>query len=201
MTAAETEEAIEIVRHWIVDLFAELMTPEGNHKLIRETIKSGLGQGRTEFSNAVDAARAGDVYADHALRELGAEMLYGGEELPQELKLYLAEALLQSPLPYPRGRNDLANKGRDSVLATCVQMAMDRWGLKHSRNDATVRPSASTLVATAFNRSGYAPRHEITERQVERIYIENQKDARKLAAKMSATNPRFEAYDEPHKIV
>jgi hypothetical protein len=50
-----------------------------------------------------------------------------------------------------------------------VAMAAERWHLKPTRNRASKRPSACSVVAEALNRRG----HNIGERQVERIFADH----------------------------
>jgi hypothetical protein len=165
---------------------------KGNHRIIRQTIKRRIREGETEVGSAVDAARAGDVYADHALRELGAEMLADGDDLPERLKEYVIEALLQDLHPFPPGRNDVANQPRNIIIVRLVSMAMQRWNLNYSQNrESDGRPSASYLVAKTFN---------LSEDRVAKIYREHHKALRNRAAKASAGNPLFDAYEVPEKV-
>jgi hypothetical protein len=186
-------EAIPVIKGWTAYLPPDWMTgTESNHRIIRQTIKDRIRQGETEVGSAVDAARAGDVYADHALRELGAEMFADGDDLPERLKEYVIEALLRPPHPFPPGRNDLAHHLRNNVLVRLVAQAMQRWNLNYSQNrESDGQPSASYLVAKTF---------DLSEDRLAKLCREHHKALRNWAAKASAGNPVFDAYDPPEKL-
>ena len=70
---------------------------------------------------------------------------------------------------------------RDAAIAIMVGMAVLNWRLKPTRNRASTRPSASTVMEAALRQRSV----NITEWQVERIY----QDHLKLAERLSATIP------------
>jgi hypothetical protein len=186
----EAAEAIATITHWMRNLFAELLHPEAGHYVMFRNTATRLRRGEVDMSRVIEAAtRERHAYAVNALQRRVAEMTAQEERLPAELAAYLEEAARRPPVRSKRGRDEVDHVLRDKVLAICVEVACERWGLLPTRNQkASNRPeeqrqlSGSSLVAEAFNRSGFGI---IGERQVERIA--RQYKARKNAARLSAS--------------
>jgi hypothetical protein len=171
-------EAVDTIAHWI-DLVAQLLTAEVSRLVLRKHIRERLlQQEAVPMMQVVAAAEAGHQDADLALRELAAEYVSRREEMPAELANYVQRALLQPAMTYPRGRNIADTWLRDVGIAVLVALAVDRWHLRVTRNEATRRPSACFLVAAALHRRGY----KIGERQVERIVRAHSRLAQRLSA-------------------
>lgn len=64
-----------------------------------------------------------------------------------------------------------------------VSMTAECWGLKATRNRASERPSASTIVAAALTRHGFK---KLGEWHVEKIFGEHVRLAGRLSASMPA---------------
>ena len=176
-------EAIDIIAHWI-DLVGQLLTSEASRLVLRKHIREGLRAGTIPRMQVIAAAEAGHQDADLALRELAAEYISRREEMSTELANYVQRALLQPPVTYPQGRNIADTWLRDVGIAVMVSLAAVHWSLPitrgHARKPGSKRLSACYLVGLALNKRGYA----IHERQVERIYGNHGRLARRLYASM-----------------
>lgn len=140
-----------------------------------------LREGTIETLKVVTAAEQGHQDADLALRELGAEMLDRGEMPNATLRSYLVKALVLAPVSYPPGRNIADTWVRDIGIAIMVALVMARWPhLRATRNRASKRPSASTIVELALSKRGYS----LTEWHIERIHANHNKLAGRLSASM-----------------
>jgi hypothetical protein len=175
-TLAEAE-AIDTVTQW-VDRVAAALTSEASRLVLRNHIRAMLRESTIQTMQVIAAARAGHQDADIALRELAIETLDRGEPLPTALGAYVQEALLRAPVTYPPGRNIADTWLRDVAIAVLVMLAVDRWHLPTTRNEATKSPSACSLVAVALHRRGF----KIGEYQVGRIFRDHSKIARRLSA-------------------
>lgn len=186
----DVEAVIETITHWLRDLFALLLDPKAGHYVMYRDTATLLRRGEVEISRAIKAAtRERQAFAAKALQRRIDEMTSQGEWLPTELAAYREEASRRPPVRSKRGRNEVDHVLRDKVLAICVKIACERWDLLPTRNQKASHrpeeerhPSASSLVAEAFNRSGFG---NIGERQVERIA--GQYKARENAARLSAS--------------
>jgi len=175
------EVMVDVAVHWI-NLVAKILTSEAGHRRLQNDIRERLRSGTIETVKVIAAAEAGHQDADLALRESGAEMLDGGEMPNAALRGYLVKALLIAPVTYPAGRNIADTWTRDIGIAVLVGLVIMHWPyLKATRNRASKRPSASTIVSRALYKRG----HMIGEWQVERIF----RDHHKLAERLSASIP------------
>jgi hypothetical protein len=172
-------EAVDIIAHW-VDLIAKMLTTEAAHRVLRKHIREMVRQGTIPTMQVIAAARAGHQDADLALRELAVETLDRGEPLPTALGAYVQEALIRAPVTYPPGRNLADTWLRDIGIAVLAILAAERWQLRATRNRATARPSACSVVAAGLERRGF----KIGERQVERIVQDHGRVAQRLSASM-----------------
>jgi hypothetical protein len=177
---AEIDMMVDTVAHW-VDVVGAMLTSDAGHLLLRNHPRKMLREGVVETLKVVTAAEQGHQDADLALRELGAEMLDCGEMPNATLRSYLVKALVTAPVRYPQGRNIADTWVRDIGIAIMVSLALIQWPyLKATRNPASKRPSASTIVALALSKRG----HILTEWQVGRIHGNHNKLAARLSASM-----------------
>ena len=128
--------------------------------------------------------RTGHEIADFALRELGAEMWIVAKCPTNIAKPIGSKRCCVAPVG--RGRPDETCStigGRDIGIAVMVAMVRMHWPyLTVTRNRATKRPSASTIVALALRKHGYS----LTEWQVERVSGDHNKLAGRLSASMES---------------
>ncbi len=177
----DEEVMVDTVVHWI-DLVAQVLTSEAGHRRLQYDIRERLRLGTLETVKVIAAAEAGHQDADLALRQFGAQMLDRGEMPDAALRGYLVKALLIAPVTYPAGRNIADTWLRDIGIAVLVDLTIVHWPfLKPTRNRASRRPSASTIVSRALEKRGYT----IGEWQVERVFS----DHHKLAERLSASIP------------
>jgi hypothetical protein len=182
----EEAAAIAEIRRWLVHNFREwVATIEAGHIRLRLDIKARLRHGDLEFTfRTIQAARAGHVAAHHALKEHFFELHDRGEKPSIAISAYVEEADYTPPVTYPPGRNVADHYARNQILGFAVVLALEKWpSLKATRNKSSKRPSACTLVAAAFNSTGFG---SLTEWEIERIYANYLKIR---AAGLSATNP------------
>src|SRR5205823_2160010 len=118
-------------------------------------------------------ADAGITDADACLREVGAELLDHGEPIPATIAGYMARALLRDrgqPRGKHSGRAEIAANVwlRNQCVAVMVAVALEEWHpyLRATRNRASHRPSACSVVSEALVRRGVI----LGERRVEAIY-------------------------------
>ena len=173
-------EVIDTVTHW-TDRVSALLTTEAARTVLRNHIREMVRAGTLPTMKVIAAARAGHQDADVALRELITETIDRKEDLPTALAAYAQEALFRGPTAYPPGRNIADTWLRDIGIAVLVCLAAETWQLRPTRNRASKRPSACSVVSTALGRHG----HNIGERQVERIFG----SLGGLACRLSATIP------------
>lgn len=178
----DKDAAVDQIAHWI-DLITVALTTEASRAKMRAHIQHCLAAGTIPTMQVIEAARAGHEDADFALRQLVVEMLDRGELPNAALRAYAQEALLRPPSTYPRGRNPVDTWLRDVAILMLVNLAVEFWkpNLPKTRNKASSRPSACSLVSEALNRR----RHPLGERQVERIA----RSPSELVQKVSASIP------------
>jgi hypothetical protein len=170
-------DMVDTVCHW-VDLVAAMLTTEAARLTLRKYIRETLRQGTVPTMRVIAAAEAGHQDADMALREAAAEYISRREEMPTEIANYVQRALVMPPVTYPPGRNLADTWLRDIGIAVIVRLAIERWHLPATRNRASTKPSACYVVSLALGRR----RHNVAERQVERIYGNHGRLARRLSA-------------------
>jgi hypothetical protein len=175
---------VDRVAHWI-DLVAVALQSETGRLRLRQTFREYLHKGDEQMTmRIVEAARVGHQDADLALRDHIREKIHCNEfsSLPPLLVSYAQEALYRPLAVYPPGRNLADTWMRDIAIAVLVDMALLHWPpLPVTRNRASKRPSACSVVSEALSRRG----HPVGVRQVERIH----RDHNKLAARLSASIP------------
>ncbi|MGC2825112.1 MAG: hypothetical protein WA322_12900 [Pseudolabrys sp.] len=180
LAQTDVDAMVDTVVGW-VDRVAAILTSEAGRLRLRNDIRERLRQGTIPTMQVIKAARAGHEDADWALRKLIAEMIDRNEDLPTTLAGYTQEALFRAPVTYPPGHNIADYWLRDIGIAVMVDLAKMHWPfLKATRNPASKRPSASTIVCLALRKHGVV---QVTEGQVGRIYGNH----RKLAARLSAS--------------
>jgi hypothetical protein len=170
-------EAVNTVADWI-DRVAAALTSETARLVLRKHIRDMLRQGAISTMQVIEAAEAGHEDADIALRELLVEMSDRGEIPGAALRHYGQKALLRAPVTYPPGRNLADTWLRDIGIAVLVTLAVERWQMPATRNRASNRPSACSMVSEALGRRG----HNIGERRVEKIFGTRCQIAQKLSA-------------------
>jgi hypothetical protein len=177
-------DATDAIVHWI-DLLAEALKKETNRAVLRNHIKEMIRQGTLPAIRVVEAARDGHEDADRALRDLGKEALEPGqrEVLPVTVLAYVQEALDRPPVNYGPGRNLADSWMRDIAFSVMVALAVDRWKVRATRNDASKHPSGCSLVSNALERRGII----VGERQLERIYGNFGRLGQKLSASIPMT--------------
>jgi hypothetical protein len=175
-TSAEAD-MVSTVRNW-VGLVGEAMTAEAGRTVLRTYIRDMLRRGTIPTMQVIAAAEAGHRDADLALREVAVEYISRRQEMPTEIANYVQRALVMPPVTYPPGRNIADTWLRDVGIAVIVQLAVEKWRLRATRNRASTRPSACYVVSLALGRR----RHNVAERQVERIFGNYGRLARRLSA-------------------
>jgi hypothetical protein len=101
--------------------------------------------------------------ADAAIRELAAESI--GQQWHPLVQAYLL--IHPTPLRRGRGRNEVDNLLRDTVVGIWVGIGRERWPfLSLTRNDATETPSVCWVIARACYERGI----HVSEDRVEDIY-------------------------------
>ena len=166
----DEESMVDLVSHWI-DVVADKMTSEASRAHLRDGIRELLRAGTLPTMRVITAARAGHQDADLALRKLIAEYIDRREELPTTLAGYAQEALFRGPTSYPPGRNLADTWVRDIGIAVLVALAAARFDLPATRNPASRRPSAASLVHRAFGRRG----QNLGERRINTIFGQHQR--------------------------
>jgi hypothetical protein len=156
-TFAEAD-MIETTAHWL-DLVAANLSTESSHRFLRARLKTLIRQGTVPAVRVMEWAKEGIVDADEALREVSAEMLDHGEEIPNTLRGYMAQALLRKdrgPHNKDAGRIEVAtgNWLRDQCIAVVVSMIVERWNLRVTRGRASHRPSACSVMSAALVKRG-----------------------------------------------
>jgi hypothetical protein len=103
-----------------------------------------------EATKLIADAKQGDANADQVLREVAAEYLKRRILPPKQLADYAA-ACLQQPKARPHKTKTQSHKTefRDWVLAVLVGNVVRKFGLKPTRNRASERDCACSIVAKA----------------------------------------------------
>jgi hypothetical protein len=169
--------AIEVIQY-MFERMQEHLTADASRRMLRAYIREQIKKGAVPTMRVVEAADNGDTDCDLALRELIAEMVNNDELPPVLLRAYLQKALFRPPAPYQPGRYFLDTWNRDIGISILVSMTAEMFNLPISRNRASKRHSACSLVAEVLPRNG----HNVGERQVERIHRERNEIGAKLSA-------------------
>lgn len=163
----------------MVERVVGFMTGEFGRKALREGFKQMILTGAIPTMKVIEAARDGHEDADLALREMIIEMINRHEELPTELAAYNIEALMRAPAAYPGGRNLANTWTRDIGIAILVEIVAARWDLPLSRNPASNKPCAASVVTAAL---GSRLKPPIGEAAVVKIHREHDQMVDRLKA-------------------
>jgi hypothetical protein len=168
-TTVVEADVVDTIAHWF-DLTGAMLREENSRLVMRAWLKGLIRQGTIPSLRVIGWANSGIEEADIALREIAAEMLDHGEELPANIRYYVAHSLVRPPSKRGKGGNAAANWLRDQCIAVVVSLAVEQWHphLLTTRNRASKKPSACKLVSAALVRRGI----NIGERRVEKIYAE-----------------------------
>jgi hypothetical protein len=98
-------------------------------------------------------AKRGDPDADQVLREVAAKYLERDELLPKPLADYAATSLRAHSDRKKRKQRSRKTESRDRRLARVVYAVSQKFGLEPTRNRATDRPCACSIVAVAIKKS------------------------------------------------
>jgi hypothetical protein len=108
----------------------------------------------------VAAAREGDTDADAVLCGFASYFVEGGYPLPEHLRKYVAEKLLEQSQALPtqrRGRNPHINRRRNLYIVLAI-MRLGERGFQPTRIEATAvmdgRKSACSIISVALERLG-----------------------------------------------
>ena len=104
---------------------------------------------RAASDEAVKWALEGDYAAQQACLERAAELISQGHALSGAFARYIGQFLTSTAKQQTRrkGRDPLANVCRDVRIAMAVYAAADKGKLPPTRNDATDKESACSVVA------------------------------------------------------
>lgn len=167
-TLDETD-VVNTITHWL-DLNDVMLRTENSRLVMRAYLKRLVREGTIPSLRVIGWANSGVEEAAIALREIAAEMLDRGEELPANIRYYAADSLVGSPVKRSKGHDATDNWLRDQCIAIVVAVGIERWHshLKLSRNRTSNKPSICSAVSAALVRRGI----NIGERRVEKIYRE-----------------------------
>ena len=121
-------------------------------RFARHTVKTHALHHPTNMMMICDYARAGWDLADEALREAIIEFLDRGELLPTYLASYNME-VARGGFRRASGPKKADNFFRDIALMAVVENVGKKFGFKPTRNLASKRPSACSIVAQAVGLS------------------------------------------------
>ena len=126
---------------------------------------------RTQFDTeaaepVIAGAKRGDLIARESLHQVIAWFIHEREPIPEPLRHYLLNLLLQDdgPKKKKRGRGAHDYYLRDSLIASAVK-AVKGYGFAEHRNSATDAPSACSIVSEVLAEAGI----HMNEKNVERI--------------------------------
>ena len=168
MTAQEMDEAVDTIARWIsrVPDFKNQTSTDASRVEMTIAFHEALRTGQNRLEDAVAAAHEGDPWADRALRHIARELMLADEELPDCLRLFVAESLLTEPPAFPPGQHAYNSRNLNKAIKVLVAETVTRWDVSPTRNVATERACACSLVSKALKRCGI----HMTERQVKRAY-------------------------------
>ena len=102
LPAKISDQPVEIVSGW-VEIIRDKITAAASREWLEAMLCHYLRQGLIETLRIVEAADAGDVIADAALRRVFAEMTDAGIDPPATLKAYGIKAILRGPVQSSTG--------------------------------------------------------------------------------------------------
>ncbi len=123
-----------------------------NRRFVRQTVKNYALRHPVNMMEIADYARGGWDIADETLRELIIEFQDRREPLPTYLASYSMDVMRGGfrNAPGPKKADHLF---RDIVLMMVVESVGKKFGLNPTRNRASKRPSACSIVASAVGLS------------------------------------------------
>ena len=123
-----------------------------NRRFARHAVKTHALAHPLNMMKTADYARAGWDLADEALREAIIEFLDRGEPMPTYLASYNME-VARGGFRHVPGPKKADNFFRDLALMMVVEKLVEKFGLKPTRNRASKRPSACSILAQAIGLS------------------------------------------------
>ena len=125
----------------------DALTPDGSVRQHQELVQVLARQEVPDI--AVEWALEGDHAAQQACLEVAAERISQGRALSGAFARYIGQFLASATKQQTRrrGRDPLANAGRDFRIALAVWVAADKGRLPPTRNEATETQSGCSVVA------------------------------------------------------
>ncbi len=122
------------------------------------------------YARYVEAAHDGHREIGRLLRMLAATLIDRGDQLPKPIRSFIAEFLRNPNKRIKRLRPkpiwfDL--RLRDSVIVDSIEHIVETWKFSATRNEATERASAASIVREAIEKGGGIP---LTEKAVNKIW-------------------------------
>jgi hypothetical protein len=124
----------------------KFLDEDDNRRFARHTVKNHALAHPLNMMKTADYARAGWNLADEVLRELIIEFMDRGEPMPTYLASYNME-VARGGFRRPPGPNKADKFLRDIAMMMVVQELVKKFALKPTRNRASKRPSACSIVA------------------------------------------------------
>jgi len=121
-------------------------------RFVRQIVKQYALNRPGNMMKIADFARAGWDIADEALRDLILDFVQRGEPLPTYLAAYNME-VVRGGFRRRSGPKKADRLFRDIALMMVVENVGRRFGLRPTRNRASKRPSACSIVAQAMGLS------------------------------------------------
>jgi hypothetical protein len=168
-----------------IDAAREKITSEASWQRLEEFFYQQLVNEQVLSSAVIVAwAEAGHPAAHRAIRRYGREMKERSrfDDMLVTLKAYVIKTDEQPFVPYPRGRNVVANLMRDIWLPAMMENAAEGTGLPPTRGSTTTTPSVAYFATKALKREGF----KLKERELNRIYWNRNNIAARLEASLPA---------------
>jgi hypothetical protein len=114
-------------------------------------------------------AHEGNEWAELILLELAAALIEHGKPIPESMRPFTAKHLRDrnERQPRRRGRKPSDLTFRDFTIATAIGMIALQWKLRPTRNEASSRPSAASIVKDALARGANL---HLTEPAINKIW-------------------------------
>lgn len=126
------------------------MEKEDSRRFARELMKRLAANNSAYMMHVAECARAGYRLADEALRELILDYVNREEKLPTALASY-SMVITGGAVPNKRPAPERSDKVlRDIAITTMVLLISEKFAIKPTRNLATSKPSACSIVAAAL---------------------------------------------------
>jgi hypothetical protein len=184
-TLPPIHEMVETVASWI-DLVADRLTSEYAHEKLQAYWAAEIGRGALSAMGVIEAAERGNGDADRAIRMVIADAIHGNryDGLPPEVRGYHLKVLLRDePGNSQAGRSYNDSYSRDLTISMLIACVVVHWWplLKATRNPASKKPSAATVITLALKKRGVT----LTEKRVNTIYG----DFAKIVPRLYSANP------------